>query len=234
VKTDTDSSNLWAAEYESGGLPSSFRQDPSGAVVEFVALTLATGINPRECVAMDLGCGTGRNSLYLAGHGFTVYAMDIVPALISELRTKAEAAGVENRLRAICGSVCEAWPVTDGVAAVAIDTFCYKHLMDSQDRAVYRRELARVLKPGGLFLLTLASIEDGYYGLLPYRSVNAGMHAIRDPANGIDSVLYARTAVEERFATNFSVIQYLEKRKPGQMHGAEYGRVTHVFVMSRR
>lgn len=228
------SSNLWAAEYESRGLPSSFRQEPSGAVRDFVPTVLELGIQPQESLAIDLGCGTGRNSLYLAEQGFTVYAIDIVPELISRLRGKAEETGVGSRLHAIWGSVSEPWRIDDGVAAVAIDTFCYKHLMDSEERAVYRRELARVLKPGGLFLLTLASIEDGYYGSLPYRSLGPGMHAIRDPANGIDSVLYEPSAVEERFASDFSVVQYLEKNKPGRMHGAEYNRVTHVFMMSRR
>ncbi|HTU47203.1 MAG TPA: class I SAM-dependent methyltransferase [Bryobacteraceae bacterium] len=227
-------STLWAAEYETRGLPSSFRQEPSGAVRDFVPMALDLGIQPQESIAIDLGCGTGRNSLYLAEQGFTVCAIDIVPELISRLRTKAEATGVGSRLQAICGTVSEPWPVDDGVATVAIDTFCYKHLMDSEDRAVYRRELARVFKPGGLFLLTLASTEDGYYGSLPYRSLSPGMHAIRDPANGIESVLYERMAVEERFASDFSVVQYREKKKPGQMHGSEYDRVTHAFVMSRR
>ena len=229
-----ESSDLWAAEYESGGLPSSFRAEPSGAVRDFLPMALTFGVEPQESVAIDLGCGTGRNGLYLAERGFTVWAMDIVPALISQLRSKAEAAGVSARLHAICASVCEPWPPDDGLAAVAIDTFCYKHLMDTGDRMAYRQQLERVLRPGGLFLLTLASIEDGYYGLLPYRSLGAGMRGITDPANGIGSILYEREAVEECFANSFSVIRYLEKTKPGTMHGVEYPRVTHVFVMRRR
>ena len=195
---------------------------------------VGAGVDLQGRIAMDLGCGTGRNSLYLAEHGFTVYAIDIVPDLISRLQRKAEAAGMGSRLLAICGSVCDPWPAPDGAVEVAIDTFCYKHLMESEDRAAYRSELARVLKPGGQFLLTLASIEDGYYGALPYRSIDSGMHAIYDPANRIESVLYDRGAVEKRFAGDFSVTQHFEKRKRGQMHGAEYNRVTYVFVMSRR
>ncbi len=196
-------------------------------------MMLDAGIDPRGRIAMDLGCGTGRNSLYLAEHGFTVCAIDIVPALISELRSKAEAAGFDSSLQAISGSVCDSWPLPDGAADVAIDTFCYKHLMESEDRAAYRRELGRVLKPDGLFLLTLASIEDGYYGSLPYGSIDTGMRRICDPGNGIESVLYDRAAVEKDFAGDFNVVRYFEKRKPGQMHGAEYNRVTYVFVMSR-
>lgn len=225
---------LWAAEYGRKGLPSSFRREPSGAVRDFVPMAVALGIQPGESVAVDLGCGTGRNTLYLAQQGFKVYAIDIVPELISQLRGKAEAEGVGPRLHAFCGSVCEPWPIGDSAAAMAIDTFCYKHLKDAQDRLAYRRELSRVLQPGSLFLLTLASVEDGYYGSLPYQPIGSGARAITDPANGIDSVLYERSAVEESFAGDFEVIQYATKIKPGQMHGAEHSRATHLFVMRRR
>jgi SAM-dependent methyltransferase len=234
VKSDKAALGLWTAEYESRGLPSSFLTEPSGAVRDFVAMALGLGIKPLDCLAIDVGCGTGRNSLYLAQHGFTVYAIDQVPRLVNELQIKAQALGLTPRLQAICGDVCEPWPLGDASAGVAVDTFCYKHIMDAKDRAAYRRELARVVKSGGLFLLTLASIEDGYYGSLPYRSVSSGMRAIRDPANGIESVLYERTTVEEQFACNFSVVRHVEKKKPGEMHGGEYARAGHFFVMQRR
>lgn len=234
MKSDNGAPGRWAAEYESRGLPSSFRQAPSEAVRDFVVMALDLGVNPQECIAIDLGCGTGRNSLFLAGHGFTVYALDLVASLIGELQSKAQALGLQSRLQAICGDVCEPWPVGEAAAGVAVDTFCYKHLMDAEDRAAYRRELARVVKPGGLFLLTLASIEDGYYGSLPIQSISTGMRAIQDPANGIESVLYERAAVEEQFAPDFRVVRYVEKKKSGQMHGAEHARVTHFFVMQRR
>lgn len=234
MKSHQGASSRWAAEYESRGLPSSFRQEPSGAVLDLVQIALELGINPQECVAVDLGCGTGRNSLFLAGHGFTVYAIDLVASLIDELQSKAQAVGLQSRLQAICGDVCEPWPLGAAAAGIAVDTFCYKHLMDAEDRAAYRRELARVVKQRGLYLLTLASIEDGYYGSLPNQPISTGMRVIQDPINGIESVLYERTAVEEEFAPNFSVVRYVEKKKPGRMHGAEHARVTHFFVMQRR
>lgn len=197
-------------------------------------MAVARGIRPQDTIAIDLGCGTGRNTLYLAEHGFRVYGMDIVPEMIAQLRGKAEAAGSGARVYGVCGNVCARWPTGDSILGIAIDTFCYKHVMDADERSAYRRELARTLKQGGLLLLTLASTEDGYYGLLPYRRLDTGMRVIRDPGNGIESVLYERSAIERSFADSFDVLHYAEKRKRGRMHGAEYDRATHVFVMQRR
>jgi tellurite methyltransferase len=45
---------------------------------------------------LDLGCGQGRNSLYLAAKGFDVTAWDKNPASINNLETVRQAEGLEN------------------------------------------------------------------------------------------------------------------------------------------
>jgi len=62
-----------------------------------------TGITPPEVVeaiegpealrpgrALDLGCGTGTNSLYLARHGWNVVGVDLAVRAIRQARRKAE------------------------------------------------------------------------------------------------------------------------------------------------
>lgn len=51
--------------------------------------------------ALDLGCGNGRNSLYLAANGFDVTAWDKNPASISNLERIRQAEGLENLRTAI-------------------------------------------------------------------------------------------------------------------------------------
>ncbi|CCJ88722.1 Tellurite resistance protein TehB [Cronobacter turicensis 564] len=46
--------------------------------------------------ALDLGCGNGRNSLYLAARGFDVTAWDKNPASIANLERIAAAEGLSN------------------------------------------------------------------------------------------------------------------------------------------
>src|SRR5436305_11263245 len=41
--------------------------------------------------ALDLGCGTGTNALYLAQHGFEVVGVDFVSRAIATARRKAQA-----------------------------------------------------------------------------------------------------------------------------------------------
>lgn len=44
--------------------------------------------------AVDLGCGTGANAIYLAKHGFEVTGVDFSEAAIQKARMKADEAGV--------------------------------------------------------------------------------------------------------------------------------------------
>jgi SAM-dependent methyltransferase len=59
---------------------------------ELVRLVEQGTIQP--CRAIDLGCGTGANAIYLARHGFTVTGVDFAAAAIAKARQRAGAAGV--------------------------------------------------------------------------------------------------------------------------------------------
>ncbi|WP_319019181.1 class I SAM-dependent methyltransferase [Microbispora sitophila] len=48
--------------------------------------------------ALELGCGTGTNAVYLARHGWEVVAVDLIDRAIEQAREKAAAAGAAVRL----------------------------------------------------------------------------------------------------------------------------------------
>jgi SAM-dependent methyltransferase len=172
----------------------------------------------------------GRNTVYLAQHGFEVHAIDFVQGNIDALRVAAAEAGVSERVHGHTQSVTQRWPLESKAASVIIDTFCYKHQIDDEERASYRHELARVLKPGGYYLLTLAGRDDGYYGPLLAKADDPAGRVIIDPANGIRSVLFDRQDVEQEFAGVVRFLVHRHKRRTGEMHGAAYERSTHLFI----
>ena len=64
---------------------------PHTDVVEMVE---KYGVKP--CKVLDLGCGQGRNSLYLAGRGFEVTAYDLSPNMIETLSQIITKEAIEN------------------------------------------------------------------------------------------------------------------------------------------
>lgn len=224
--------DLWQIEYQKKGIPSSFREDPSGSVLDFMNWLRNKGIT--DGTALDIGCGTGRNSLYLASQGFDVYSLDIVGDMVNRLNRQAQELGYQGKVHAYCQSVTDDWPFPGQKFQVGLDTFCYKHQIDPAGRQVYRRELVRTFKEDGVYLLTLAGVDDGYYGPLLAESPDPHNQVIIDPANNIPSVLFAKEQVEEEFGSAFDLAFYEHKRKEGIMHGKSYLRSTHVFIWRKK
>ncbi|MEU8625124.1 class I SAM-dependent methyltransferase [Streptomyces sp. NPDC048669] len=102
--------------------------------------------------ALDLGCGPGRNALYLASMGFEVDAVDLSPAAIAWAGSRAEEAGVDVRFR--CGDAFGLLAAEPGLPYDLIyDSGCFHHLPPHR-RISYRALLDRALAPGGHLALT--------------------------------------------------------------------------------
>jgi SAM-dependent methyltransferase len=98
--------------------------------------------------ALDVGCGEGVHAVYLAEQGFSVVAVDFVPAALAAARARAEQAGVEVELRD-CDVVDYS---TSSAFDVVLDSGCLHHLPRAKVSA-YRRRLDEWLAPGGDYVL---------------------------------------------------------------------------------
>jgi methyl halide transferase len=99
---------------------------------------------------LDVGCGTGTNSLWLARQGFRVTGVDVSPTAIGLAASRTRHAGVGVDLRV---ASADRLPFPKGSFDAALDTGCFHSLL-VRHRAPYAKELARVLRPGARFLLT--------------------------------------------------------------------------------
>jgi tellurite methyltransferase len=81
---------FWDDSYKRPGKLDTFGGGKPNDTVVKVASKLPVGTT-----ALDLGCGEGRNALYLAGLGFQTYAFDISESGIEKLRTIANELGLK-------------------------------------------------------------------------------------------------------------------------------------------
>ncbi|MCW2556706.1 MAG: Methyltransferase [Mycobacterium sp.] len=112
--------------------------------------------------ALDVGCGTGDNSVYLAKHGWHVTGVDYVSKPLEAARAKARAAGVTVEFRQADATELESAGVGTGFTLI-VDSGCL-HGMSAQDRDAYVRGVSSVIAPGGL-LLIVAFTPGGSFGV---------------------------------------------------------------------
>lgn len=100
--------------------------------------------------ALDLGCGTGTNVLYLAHHGWEAVGVDFSPIAIQQARQKVkgttEAIFVEGDVSRLSQLGIE------GPFDFVLDIGCL-HGLPAHARQSYAREVARVTWPGALFMI---------------------------------------------------------------------------------
>lgn len=101
--------------------------------------------------ALDVGCGTGDTSIYLAQHGWQVTGVDFVPKAVNKARTKAAAAGVSIDFRHGDATRLSSEGLGTGFGLI-VDQGCL-HGMSGEDRDRYAREVSAVAAPDARLLL---------------------------------------------------------------------------------
>jgi SAM-dependent methyltransferase len=101
--------------------------------------------------ALDIGCGTGDTSIYLAKHGWNVTGIDFVEKAVARARTKGQAAGV--RVRFVRGNVTRLRASDIETSfGLLVDNGCF-HGLDDHSRDAYLREVSGVAAPGARLVL---------------------------------------------------------------------------------
>ena len=100
---------------------------------------------------LDLGCGTGTQSVYMARSGWEVTAIDAVPRPLSKARARAEAAGVN--VDWILGDVARLGrlDLTPGFTLV-FDRGCF-HGLDDAQRSACADTVTNLAAPGATLLM---------------------------------------------------------------------------------
>ena len=114
---------------------------------ELVELIEGRGLLPGR--ALDLGCGTGTNCVYLARYGWEVVGVDFSVLAIRRAQRKARRAGVNCRFYQ--GDVTNLAFLADPFD-LALDIGCL-HSLSPEDWRRYAAGVARLVLPGGLYLL---------------------------------------------------------------------------------
>jgi SAM-dependent methyltransferase len=142
--------------------------------------------------ALDIGCGTGAYTLYMAARGHATTGIDFMPRAIDLLRKRAQETGTD--ITAVQADI-KTWSAAQPFDVV-LDVGCL-HSLSAAERQIYRQQLLRWLAPGGDFILIHLG-RRGWWDVWPL---------------GPNRVYHSQ--ITELFAPELQLYEYEEEEKRG-------------------
>ncbi len=179
-----------------GSRPEMFGREPSEPARRSAADFQAAGLHR----ILELGGGQGRDSLFFAASGLEVHILDYAQPGVEAILQKAARAGLAERITAARHDVRRSLPAADGTFDA-----CYSHMLfcmalTTSELEALSREIARVLRPGGICVYTVRNTSDPDYG--------RGIHRGEDlyESGGFVVHFFDRAKVE-RLARGFELVR---------------------------
>jgi len=139
--------------------PDMFGVLPSNAAQKAASFLSEEGLS----TVLELGAGQGRDTIFLAGEGFKVSALDYCKSAMGTIEKKAAAQGLSAFVDTMCHDVRNPLPFKE-------DSFdaCYSHMLlcmalATNQLELLMQEIRRVLKPGGIHIYTVRNTDDPHY-----------------------------------------------------------------------
>jgi cyclopropane fatty-acyl-phospholipid synthase-like methyltransferase len=159
------------------------------------------------CRALDVGCGTGNYSIYLARQGFRTTGLDVSRSAIDTAREKAAREGVDvdfdvADMRADVSHV-------GGGFGFALEWMIMHHVFP-EERAAYLENLRAMLAPGALCLSVSFSVLDPNFGEPPRGNWRLSPMGPRVYCSGIEELVAL-------FSPAFEILEKEVTLIPGRM-----------------
>ncbi len=145
----------YQAKYQSGETPWDIGEADFNLVETVTQLPVPAG------KALDIGCGTGDNSLWLTRNGFQVTGTDTAEVALVQAKEKAAKAGIRCGFR-LLNFLVEA--VEGAPFDFVFDRGCFHSFVSGEDRTRFAENVAAHLGENGLWLSIIGNADERRQG----------------------------------------------------------------------
>lgn len=173
--------------------------------------------------AVDIGCGNGRNLIYLAKtFGMRGLGYDLSSEAIQQATQNASGLPLKFAVQDLRKPI----PLPDASCTIALDMMA-SHILTKQERDDLMYEVLRVLKPGGWLFFKSFLLEDDANAarmLREHPGPEEGMYV--HPEIGHAEYVWALSAIREQYEDFFKIHKIEKSYKHRRVDGSPWKRRT--------
>lgn len=226
--------SAWEKEYQKPLLVTK-KEGPQNFIVQFLKyLKKEKGLPMSDLRVLDLGCGTGRNSNYLAERGNLVFGLDLAANALKLASERAEKAGLSEQTKYLRQSIGDKLSFEDNSFDLILDITA-SNSIKSSEREVYLKESSRVLKPGG-FMILRTLCKDGDQNAKKLLETNPGgeldTYFLKDL--GITERVFSEVDLKNLYGRYFYFDKLVKDVGYPQIKGITYKRKYWLAIMIKK
>ncbi|MBI2033352.1 MAG: class I SAM-dependent methyltransferase [Candidatus Levybacteria bacterium] len=167
--------------------------DPSSGITRFLEFLKNTVGSVSGLKGIELGCGKGRNVIWLSKKGISMTGIDFSVTAIKEAKKRADYAHAASTL--VVHDATTRWPFASNAFDIAIDCFATTDIESEKGRQFAVNEMIRVVKPSGYILVYVMSTDDEFHKKMLKESPADEKNAFIHPTNGKFEKIYDREEI---------------------------------------
>lgn len=144
--------NRFEERYQSGDTPWDH------GLVDDNLIHIVSGGGIDRCRALDIGCGSGENAIWLAQQGFDMIGCDLSPTAIR--RGKDKLSTLEAKVRFVVADFISD-PIPESPFGFIFDRGCFHCMEDESERNRFVEKVSGLLEPSGCWLSLIGNADEG-------------------------------------------------------------------------
>ncbi len=207
---------IWEQEHSHPHLfPHLAKDEVSGGVERFYSWLKEHKTNDAQQTGLEIGCGKGRNSIWLADQNIQMTGFDFSESAILEAKKRIFDTNTGNP-HFIVHDAIDVWPFDDNHFDFILDCFALIDI-DVNLEEVFA-EIQRVLKPGGYFCMYTNSEKTQMYQMLAQNNDDTTYHY---PDNNKFERIFTRETLKH-FNSHFEEMVYETYDRSAEYSGELY------------
>jgi ubiquinone/menaquinone biosynthesis C-methylase UbiE len=224
-----DQQRLWEEEHTNPTvLLQMDSEEASGGVTRFWDFLQQQKISNLK--GLEMGCGKGRNVIWLAQKGAEMYGFDFSTHAIEEAKRRAEMAETHN-VQFSNQDATKKWDFESESFDFAIDCFASTDIESSEGRSNAISEFHRVLKPAGYLMAYLLSTDDEFHQEMIEKYPSDQKNAFHHQSGKFEKT-FSELEIQEIYK-EFNILKWERIEKMAKFGEKDYYCKHHWLILSK-